>query len=140
MHIPAYQIFNVLNAYISQLCGNHRLMQKKKQRGLLSIDAIKLSAHGKRQAIIDKVASDIVNRISRFSILDSDEDEAKHNDQMNKRTFNQKSDKSESSFIFNTIGRNHQKTTRSLSAKDPSVMIAQFEKLAEKSAENSRDR
>lgn len=64
MQIPAYQIHNVLKAYSRQVSQN-KLSAKTKSTGLTtSMDKISISAEGKKQGIINKVASDIVKKIT----------------------------------------------------------------------------
>lgn len=65
MQIPAYQIHNVLKAYSKQVSQN-KLNAKTKGMGShnTSMDKISISAEGKKQGIINKVASDIVKKIT----------------------------------------------------------------------------
>eukprot|EP00767_Chilomastix_cuspidata_P007794 gnl/Chilomastix_cuspidata/8631.p1 GENE.gnl/Chilomastix_cuspidata/8631~~gnl/Chilomastix_cuspidata/8631.p1 ORF type:complete len:156 (+),score=17.68 gnl/Chilomastix_cuspidata/8631:143-610(+) len=65
MQIPAYQIHNVLKAYSRQVSQN-KLNAKAKASGMnnTSVDKISISAEGKKQGVIDKVASDIVKKIT----------------------------------------------------------------------------
>ena len=65
MQIPAYQIHNVLKAYSRQVSQN-KLSAKNKSAGSVntSVDKISISAEGKKQGVIDKVASDIVKKIT----------------------------------------------------------------------------
>jgi hypothetical protein len=65
MQIPAYQIHNVLKAYSRQVSQN-KLSAKNKGPGSLNttMDKISISAEGKKQGVIDKVATDIVKKIT----------------------------------------------------------------------------
>ena len=61
MQIPSYQIQNVLKVYSRQLSqgkipGRNNIANANK----ISADSVTISPEGKRQAIIDKVASNIV--------------------------------------------------------------------------------
>lgn len=66
MKIPAYQMHNVLKVYGKQLSQRRMWCQQKGAAPRAESDKITLSAEGKRQAIIDQVAADVVDRITRF--------------------------------------------------------------------------
>ncbi len=63
MNITTYQIHNVLRAYGKQLSQSKRLQHKKGDALLRRTDRISLSVQARRKAIIDRVTSDIINRI-----------------------------------------------------------------------------
>lgn len=67
MDIPAYQAHKVMNVYTKQL-SHGKLLKKQKPIVIKSSDSLKdrieISADGKHQAIIDKIAADIVQRIT----------------------------------------------------------------------------
>ncbi|UCG66829.1 MAG: hypothetical protein JSW12_07440 [Deltaproteobacteria bacterium] len=65
MVISTYQVNNVLRVYGDQLRHN-RLSGKEKGGDTCSPDKINISSEAKRKAIIDKIASDIVDRITRY--------------------------------------------------------------------------
>ncbi len=69
MHIPAYQINNVLKAYSKQVSQN-KLNSKVRGKGLsnVTVDKISISNEGKKQGVINKVASDVVKKITRYQI------------------------------------------------------------------------
>ena len=64
MQIPSYQIQNVLKVYSRQF-SQGKLLGKNKfsDANKVSADSVSISSEGKRQAIIDKVASSIVDKI-----------------------------------------------------------------------------
>jgi len=65
MQIPAYQIHNVLKTYSRQVSQNKLSMKTQGMGGHnTSMDKISISAEGKKQGVIDKVASDIVKKIT----------------------------------------------------------------------------
>ena len=66
MHISSYQMHNVLNVYSKQLSQNGSGDKIKIQLKKTLADQINLSPEGKRKATIEKVAKDIVDRISRL--------------------------------------------------------------------------
>ena len=65
MQIPSYQIQNVLKVYSRQLSQGKILSRSNKFGSDIktSADSVTISSEGKRQAIIDKVAANIVDRI-----------------------------------------------------------------------------
>jgi hypothetical protein len=65
MVISTYQVNNVLRVYGEQLRQN-RLADNEKGGDARSPDKIDISSDAKRKAIVDKIASDIVDRITQF--------------------------------------------------------------------------
>jgi hypothetical protein len=65
MVISTYQVNNVLRVYGEQLRQN-KLSDKQKDGDARSPDKIDISSEAKRKAIVDKIASDIVDRITQF--------------------------------------------------------------------------
>ena len=63
MNITTYQIHNVLRAYGKQLSQSKRQQHKKGDALLRRTDRISFSVQARRKAIIDRVTSDIINRI-----------------------------------------------------------------------------
>ena len=74
MVITPYQINNVLRVYGTQLRQN-RASNRSKDSNTRSPDRISISADAKRKAIIGKIASDIVDKISQYGPHDSVEKE-----------------------------------------------------------------
>jgi hypothetical protein len=65
MVISTYQVNNVLRVYGEQLRQN-KLSGKEKGGDARLPDKIDISSEAKRKAIVDKIASDIVDRITQF--------------------------------------------------------------------------
>ena len=65
MVISTYRVNNVLRVYGDQL-RQSRLSSKEKGGDIRSPDKINISSEAKRKAIIDKIASDIVDKITRY--------------------------------------------------------------------------
>ncbi|UCH00554.1 MAG: hypothetical protein JSU78_00835 [Deltaproteobacteria bacterium] len=74
MVITPYQINNVLRVYGTQLRQN-RALNRLKDSNTRIPDRISISADAKRQAIVGKIASDIVDKISQYGPHDSVEKE-----------------------------------------------------------------
>jgi hypothetical protein len=118
MHIPSYQIHNVLKVYSRRLCQSEHL-EHQDEFGVQSlINRINVSSKGKRETIIEKVATDIVERITRFGSLENGILEiAKQNQNEGKTHFKSKN-QAKGEFVFNTIDQSNKKAPRKLSAED----------------------
>jgi predicted HAD superfamily phosphohydrolase len=130
MLIPSYQIHNVLKVYSKQL-SQTRLIERQKTLGQKqSLDKINISADAKRQTIIDKVAADIVDRITRSGpqddvdqeIIDKLEGEIGQSISFNGQGQHQ--------FVFNTIDENNEKTTSTLEVGNSGFLMKRLEQLA----------
>lgn len=64
MVISSYQINNVLRVYSDQL-RQGRMAARPKNTAAQSPDRISISSAGKREAVIEKIASNIIDRITR---------------------------------------------------------------------------
>ena len=118
MQIPSYQIHNVLNVYIKQIIQAKMSRQKKTFRAESYIDKINITAEGKRQSIVNKVASNIIDRITRSDLP---------KDKLEKSSeFNQER---EYRFVFNMIDNNNEKTTKSLSMEEAGFLTRKFERV-----------
>ena len=67
MHIPAYQIHNVLNTFSLQLFKDGTVTRDADSGSDSSVSRI--SPENSRTAVIDKVAAEIVQRITRLDTL-----------------------------------------------------------------------
>lgn len=65
MYIRSYQIHNVLNDYRKQLSHGPGENGSKNLAGSNAKDRINISADGQRQSIMDKISTEIVERISQ---------------------------------------------------------------------------
>ena len=65
MSISTYQVHNVLRAYGKHLSQSRRVLHDKSVVRPKPADRISISAQARRKAVIDKVTSDIINRIVR---------------------------------------------------------------------------
>lgn len=130
MEIPSYQIHNVLKVYSKQV-SQTKIIERNKTLGKKpSTDKINLSAEGKRKAIIEKVASDIVERITNFGPQNDVDHEivSKLKDELGKEVdFKQKGDRK---FVFNVIDENENKVKTTLSVEDSDFVIKRLDQLA----------
>ncbi len=65
MHIPSYQIHNVLNVYRKQLSQGPGTSRAKPFTPHSPQDRINISFDDQRQSIIDRISSEIVDRIAQ---------------------------------------------------------------------------
>jgi len=139
MYVPSYQMHNVLNVYSKQLRQNLASEEKFRMPQKPQPDKISLSPEGKRQATIEKVSKDIIDKISRHSSLDETRqprtEYAKINsdkDALPRKTENK-------AFVFNAIDSINQKSTNTLSVDDSSFLIQRLEELAKKASDKKME-
>jgi len=70
MVISAYQVNNVLRVYGDQL-RQSRISMRPNNAGTRSPDKINISAEAKRKVILDKIANDIVDKITQYGPQDN---------------------------------------------------------------------
>jgi hypothetical protein len=130
MDIPSYQIHNVLKVYSRQVSQTKMIERNKSLGKDSSSDKINLSAEGKRKAIIEKVASDIVERITNFGPQNDVDQEIVNQlkQELGKDIdFRQKSDHQ---FVFNVMDENNNKVKTTLSVEDTHFVIQRLDQLA----------
>lgn len=138
MHIPSYQIYNILKVYSKQkqLKRNEMVETKNTLNMELIIKKINRSSQGRRQSIIDKVAADIIARITHFGQDENHPGILNQPQKKIKRAFEFKSSKNRN-FTFNIIEENNQKTTNELSVEDSSFFTNQLEQSANEAVEKN---
>jgi hypothetical protein len=119
MRIPAYQIHNVLNTYSLQLFKAGAVMQQADSGSDPSV--VGISPEASRTALIDKIAAEIVQRITRLDTLtarhiapspvSADRTDALHTEIQNNQ------------FVFNALDTHNIKTSRTLSIEDSIFFI-----------------
>ncbi|MFO7884580.1 MAG: DVU0524 family FlgM-associated protein [Desulfobacteraceae bacterium] len=140
MKIPSYQIQNVLKNYSRQLSQGKLLARNKGiGRTLSSADDVQLSSEGKRAAIIEKVADNIVDRITTFG--PREDVDQKITGQIEKElgqriNFTRKK---EEKFSYTTIDENNNKILKTLSVEDSEFIIKRMTELARKAADNNME-
>ncbi len=140
MEIPSYQIQNVLKVYSKQLTQGKILARNKKSGGnTVSADDVSISPEGKRAVIIEKVAANIVDRITSVGpkenvekkIVQQIEDEIGQKIDFTKRK--------EEKFSFTAIDENNQKVTKHLSVEDSNFVIRRLTELARQAADENME-
>ncbi len=140
MFVSSYQIHNVLNVYSKQLSQDRSVQKLKPGNKKQPLDQINLSTEGKRRVTIEKVAKDILSKISNYGskgeIKTQEQDLSRENAKSNFESDNKK----ETAFVFNVIDDLNKKTTTALSVKDTNFLIDRLEQLAKDADEKEADR
>jgi hypothetical protein len=139
MQIPSYQIQNVLKVYSRQLSQGRILSRGKfSSANQVSADSVTISSEGKRQAIIDKVAANIVDRIITEGPKEKNEEiiAGRIEEELGKkinftRTKNQ--------FTYTVVDENNQKKTHTLSVEDSKFVVKRMTELAREVAHKNME-
>ncbi len=139
MQIPSYQIQNVLKVYSRQL-SQGKIMSRNKfgNADISSADSVTISSEGKRQAIIDKVAANIVERI--ITEGPKEKNEEKITSQIEKelgKKINFTKDRNQ--FTYTVIDENNQKSTHTLSVEDSKFIVKRMTELARQVANSNME-
>ena len=135
MFVPSYQMHNVLNVYSKQLRqnmvseGNNKMPEKPQS------DRINISPEGKRQATIEKVSKDIVDKISRYGTLTETRQQITEYTNINSDNGDLPDKTENKTFVFNAIDSINQKSKTTLSVDDSSFLIQRLEQLAKKASD-----
>lgn len=139
MQIPSYQIQNVLKVYSRQL-SQGKILDKSKFAGAqkASSDNVNISAEGKRQAIIDKVASNIVNKIITEGPKEKNEEAI--TSQIEKELGKKINfSKTKNQFTYTVIDENNKKINHTLSVEDSNFVVKRMTELARKFADSNME-
>jgi len=131
MHIPSYQINNVLKVYSKQVSQGRIFERQKGFATKPSVDKINLSDEGKRKVIIDKVAAGIVDKITRFGPEDQIESQGAYPAEGETAKPAETVTKNERDFVYNVIDDQNNKKTNTLSIDSSSFVTQQTTKPAE---------
>ncbi|RLC01099.1 MAG: hypothetical protein DRH34_09725 [Deltaproteobacteria bacterium] len=140
MQIPSYQIQNVLKVYSRQLSQGKILSRSNKFGADIkaSADSVTISSEGKRQAIIDKVAANIVDRIITEGPKEKTEEKitTQIEEELGKK-INFAKDKNQ--FTYTVIDEDNQKITHTLSVEDSKFIVKRMTELARKVADRNME-
>lgn len=139
MLVSSYQIHNVLNVYSKQLSQDRNARKLKPDNEKQPPDQINLSSEGKRKAIIERVAQDILNKISRYCTNNQMKTQEQDLYREKAKSVPDSDNKKESGFVFNVIDELNKKTTTALSVKDTKFLIDRLEQLAKDAVEKDAD-
>ncbi|MBC2711049.1 MAG: hypothetical protein HGJ94_08665 [Desulfosarcina sp.] len=128
MYIQSYQVHNVLNVYRRQL--SHSKSDHPQHAGSHNTksDSITISAEGKNQSIMEKVAASVLKKITNI------EPGSSFGQEMIKQAQNTEKDlhtvQKDNAFIFNTIVGNNEKETRSIAVDNSQGLMNRLDELA----------
>ena len=132
MYVPSYQMHNVLNVYSKQLRQNMAARRKNNVPQKPQVTKFKLTPEGKRQATIEKVSKDILNKISRYGALKEVRQRNTEHVKVSSNGETALHKPENKTFVFNEIDAIDQKSKNTLSVNDSSFLIEKFEQLAKK--------
>jgi len=140
MQIPSYQIQNVLKVYSRQLSQGKILSRSNKFGSDIkaSADSVTISSEGKRQAIIDKVATNIVDRIITEGPKEKTEEKitTQIEEELGKKI---NFAKNKNQFTYTVIDEDNQKITHTLSVEDSKFIVKRMTELARKVANSNME-
>jgi len=139
MFVSSYQIHNVLNVYSKQLSQDRNVQKLKPGTINQPSDQIKLSTEGKRRATIERVAQEILNKISHYGSEGEIKTQEPDASRENAKSSLESDNKKEAGFVFNVIDRLNQKTKTALSVKDTKFLIDRLEQMAKDTVEEDAD-
>jgi len=139
MFVPSYQMHNVLNVYSRQLRHNMTSANKKSLSEKLPADQVSLTPEGKRQATIERVSKDILEKISRLGSRNGIDQQPmeRARDEVEKDTA--ADDGKETTFVFNVIDTINEKRRNTLSVEDSSFLIKRLEQLSKEEGDKKTE-
>jgi hypothetical protein len=132
MHISTYQVHNVLRAYGKQLSLSKRGVRNKNVIAPNQSDSITISAEARRKAVIEKVTSDIVERVVHFGPRDAMEQEAfreLENEYGNNLALEENNG---AELVFKVIDKEKGEEIKTLSIEDSKLLKNRFEEITKK--------
>jgi hypothetical protein len=140
MFVSSYQIHNVLNVYSKQLSLDRSVQKQESGNKNLPSDRISLSTEGKRRATIEKVAQDILSKITHYGSKGEIKTQGPVRSGDRAKGNVESDNKKETAFVFNVIDHLNKKTTNALSVKDTNFLIDRLEQMAKNRIEKDADR
>lgn len=135
MVITPYQVNSVLRVYGDQLRQN-RLSAQAKTAAKQPSETVSISAGAKRKAIIDKIAADVVDRITQYGPSEEVEKEVfrKLEDEYGTQlaVTNQKPNE----LVFKVIDENGE-TVKSLNLEDSSFLTRKLEEITKETIDKN---
>ncbi len=135
MYVPSYQMHNVLNVYSKQLRDNMASDGKNKMPEKPQTDRVSLTPEGKRQATIEKVSKDILDKISRYGSLNETRQRITEHTNVDSDNETLPHKVENKTFVFNAIDTINKKRTNTLSVDDSSFLIQRLEQSAKKASD-----
>jgi hypothetical protein len=128
MYIQSYQIHNVLNVYRRQLSQGKQGPTQHIGTSATRSDAVSISAEANNPSIMEKVAANVLKKITDVAGKSAFEQA------MIKQVQNTNADlhkvQKDNAFIFNTIEADNQKETRSIAVDNSKGLMNRLDELA----------
>lgn len=143
MYIPSYQIHNVLKVYSKQVSQSRILERQKGLDNKPSVDKINISTEGKRKVVIDKVAADIVDRITRFGPQDKAEHDIVNQleDEIGQPVeFSEEDKKTGTDFVFNVFDDQNNKKTNTISVNNSNFLTQRLAQLVKEEVDKNLEK
>jgi hypothetical protein len=137
MYITNYQMHNVLKVYTSQLSKCRAPVPDSLAVRKPTSDAIDISTEGRRQNLIERIASDIVARIKNGGSRNNGETRITENLNEESKGLGRASKSRNAKFIYNVIRGEAEKKTNTLSVEDADSLARRFEELVRKMMDHS---
>ena len=137
MYITNYQMHNVLKVYTNQLSKFRAPVPDNQAVRKPVSDAIDVSIEGKRQNLIERIASDIVARIRNGGNKGNGETRVTENPKEKSKGPSRAPDSRNTKFIYNVIRGEAEKKTNTLSVEDADFLARRFEELVRKMMDRS---
>ena len=135
MVISPYQVNNVLRVYGDQLRHN-RIPSKSKDGSIPQSDKISISAEAKRKTVIDKISSDIIDKITQYGPHDNIEKEVFQKLENDYGANLAITKKSPTDLIFKVIDENGE-TINSLSIEDSKFLRYKLEEITKETVNDN---
>ena len=139
MFVPSYQMHNVLNVFSKQLRHSIISTNKKNTPARRHANQVNLTPEVNRQATIEKVSNDIIEKITRFGSQSKSDQEPTERAQEGVQQEAAAGDAKETTFVFNVINTINQKTRNTLSVEDSSFLIKRLEQLSKEAGDKKMD-
>lgn len=130
MFVPSYQIHNVLNVYSKQLRHNMSSSNRETLSEKVPADKVSLTPEAKRQATMEKVSKDILEKISRLGTREIADHQPAERSKTGLEGEIAANDRKETTFVFNVIDTINQKRRNTLSVEDSNFLIKRLEQLS----------
>ena len=137
MYITNYQMHNVLKVYTNQLSKDRLPVPDNRAVRRPVSDATDISIDGKRQNLIERIASDIVARIRNGGNKGNGETRVTENLKEKSKGPSRAPDSRNTKFIYNVIRGEAEKKTNTLSVEDADFLARRFEELVRKMMDRS---
>ena len=135
MIISPYQINNVLRVYGDQLRHN-RIPNKSTDENIPQSDKISISAEAKRKAVVEKISSNIIDKITQYGPNDNIEEEVFKKLENEYGANLAVTEKSPVDLIFKVIDENGE-TINSLSIEDSKFLRYKLEEITKETVNDN---